>query len=108
MSDYMLLYSTFANRTEALSMARRLLENRLIACANIHEGVSSFYRWEGKIAEEEEVALYAKTTKNQIETAIAFIKQHHSYELPCIIATPITQGFMPYLTWIGEETKDQG
>lgn len=104
MMEIWLVYSTFPHRAEALSAARALVESRLAACVNIDENVTSVYRWEGEIQEEKEVALSAKTTKENVAKTIAALKSLHSYQVPCIIAYPIAEGFPPFLQWIAEET----
>lgn len=104
MSDIWMVYSTFAKKDEAVSIARQLLEARLVACANIHDGVTSLYRWEGAIREESEAVLVAKTHRRQLQPAMEMVKRLHSYALPCIIAYPIEGGYPPYLKWIEDET----
>lgn len=95
-----LLYSTFGSAQEALSVARKLVEEKLVACANIHSGVTSVYSWEGKVEEAPETVLIAKTTAEKLESAIDAVKRLHSYELPCIIACPIEAGHPPFLQWV--------
>jgi periplasmic divalent cation tolerance protein len=103
MAEIWLIYSTFAHDDEAVSIARALLDAKLIACANIHAGVTSLYRWEGEIKQEKEVGLTAKTDRAHVDAAMALIKKHHSYTLPCIVATPVTLGFAPFLEWVSQE-----
>lgn len=98
------LYSTFPNRAEAISMAQGLLEKRLIACANLYDNVTSLYRWQGGIQQESEVVLIAKTGKAKLDAAIDFIKGNHSYQLPCVIACPVAKGAVPFLQWVADET----
>ncbi len=98
------LYSTFARREEAISAARALVEAGLVACANILPGAVSLYRWEGKIAEESEVVMIAKTRTGQLPKAIETLKTLHPYSLPCITAWPITAGQADYLAWVSNET----
>ncbi len=104
MAEIWLLCSTFPSEKEALFAARHLLEKRLIACANIHNHVTSLYRWEGAVTEGTEAVLIAKTREELVPEAIAAVKNLHSYQLPCIIAYPIKAGFPPFLQWIAEET----
>lgn len=99
-----ILYMTFPSKAEAVAAGRALAEERLIACANIHEGVTSLYRWEGAVRQEEETVLTAKTSRAKLEGAMAAAKRLHSYRTPCIIAYPIAEGFPPYLQWIADET----
>ena len=98
------LYSTFPSQAEALSVARMLVEKRLVACANILENMVSVYRWQGGIQQEPEVALFAKTTKDNVKAAIEAIKNQHSYQLPCIVAYPVSEGFTPFMQWVVNET----
>ena len=105
MADIWLLYSTFPDREEALSVARHLVERQLAACVEIHAPMLSVYRWEGKMHEEQEVALTAKTGKAKVDMAIAAIKSMHSYQLPCITASPVEKGFAPFLQWVADETR---
>ncbi|NBX02843.1 MAG: divalent-cation tolerance protein CutA [Alphaproteobacteria bacterium] len=104
MTDFRLVYSTFSHREEAISVARKLLKERLIACANVTAAGDSLYRWEGKIESASEAVLLAKTTTSSVQKTIARIKELHSYELPCIITMPIESGFAPFLSWIEQET----
>lgn len=99
-----LVYSTFPTREEALFAARALVEERLAACAHVQSGVTSVYRWEGQMQQEEEAVLTLKTGTQRLEPAMARIKALHSYTLPCIVAFPLTQGFTPYFDWVKAET----
>jgi periplasmic divalent cation tolerance protein len=102
--DIWVVYSTFGTREEALSVAQILLEKRLIACANLYDNTVSLYRWEGAIAKEQEVVMMAKTTGEQLQPAMDAIKSLHSYQLPCITAYPVAEGFPPFLQWVRDET----
>jgi periplasmic divalent cation tolerance protein len=104
MTDIYLLYSTFPNRSEAIFIAGKLLEKRLVACANVHDGVTSLYRWEGEMRQESEAVMVAKTSAGQLAAAMECIKSHHSYDVPCITAWPVEKGFPPFLKWVADET----
>ena len=99
------VYITFPNREEAIFVTGQLLEQRLIACANLHGPVLSLYRWEGSIKQEAEMITIAKTTDRQLGALIAAVKNLHSYELPCIIAHRVADGLPPFLQWIKDETS---
>lgn len=103
MNEIWLLYSTFPNKEKALSVAHELLDQRLIACANIIDQVSSVYRWEGHVQQEPEVVMMAKTVKDKVNRALDTIKQLHPYQLPCITAYEVGGGFTPFLRWVAEE-----
>ncbi|MDE3015826.1 MAG: divalent-cation tolerance protein CutA [Pseudomonadota bacterium] len=105
MTKIWLLYSIFPDREKAFSAARALLDESLIACANVQDGVTSLYRWQGDIRQDSETALIAKTRREKVEAATARLKELHPYELPCIIAWPAHKGFAPFLRWVEKETN---
>lgn len=99
-----LVYLTAPNRDAALIIARALLEERLIACANVMDGATSLYWWEGKIEEAREAVMIAKTTSQNISEVISKVKELHDYSCPCIVALPIEAGNPDFLQWIKSET----
>lgn len=99
-----MLYVTAPDRATALVLARALLEERLIACANVIEGAVSLYRWEGRIEEAAEAVLIGKTTAERMPAVIARIKERHPYSCPCVVALPIIDGNPEFLRWIRAET----
>jgi periplasmic divalent cation tolerance protein len=105
MTDIWLVYSTFPNRAEALSVARQLVEKHAVACVDVVDGITSVYRWQAEIQQESEVALIAKTSGHALNTAIELIKSLHSYDMPCVTAWPIEAGHLPFLSWVQEKTS---
>lgn len=103
MSDIFAIYSTFGSEQEAFLVASTLVEKHLVACANVHGGITSFYRWEGRLETASEVVLIAKTTAEKLGSAIDEVKRLHSYQVPCIIALPVGAGFVPFLQWVKDE-----
>jgi periplasmic divalent cation tolerance protein len=99
------VYITAPDQKTALAIARTLVEERLAACANLLGPITSVYRWEGRVHEEGEVALIAKTSDDRLPALIARVKAIHPYQVPCIVAWPIAAGHQPYLDWISAETK---
>ncbi|MCX7021977.1 MAG: divalent-cation tolerance protein CutA [bacterium] len=98
------MYITCADAAEAKEIARALIVERLAACANILPGVRSVYRWIGKIEEAAEVVVIAKTRARLVDALTERVKALHSYEVPCIVALPITEGNREFLGWIEKET----
>jgi len=98
--DYTLIMVTASSREEAEKIATRLLERKLIACANILGPVSSRFWWQGKIDSAEEYMIFMKTKRELFDQVADNVKQLHSYEVPEIIALPIVEGAKPYLEWI--------
>jgi len=99
-----LLYVTAGDAEEAATIGRALVEERLVACANVIPGVRSIYRWEGAMCDEKEVVLIVKTEESRAQATIARIKALHSYDLPAVVVLPITDGNADFLQWIKRET----
>ncbi len=104
MSAASVLYTTCPSREEGLLIARTLVEEHLVACANLWEGVTSVYRWEGEVQQDSEVVVLFKTKADLIDEATQRIRELHSYECPCVTAWPISGGNESYLDWIASET----
>ena len=97
---YIVVLITAKDKKEAEKIARGLLEAKLIACANIVEGVQSLFWWQGKIDSSKEVYLVLKTKKILFKKVLNQVKSLHSYQTPEIIALPIVAGSDDYLGWI--------
>ncbi|MFL6417043.1 MAG: divalent-cation tolerance protein CutA [Bryobacteraceae bacterium] len=104
MSDYVVLFCTCCNETEARQIAEALVESRLAACVNLLRGIQSVYRWEGQVETAHEVLLIVKSRAEHFDALQTRITELHSYTIPEIIALPITAGSEKYLNWIREET----
>ena len=102
MADYLLVFSTFANRAEAEAVAAELVDRRLVACAQISAPVLSVYRWQGNTERTEETTLSLKTRRDRYPEVEAALLELHPYETPEIIAVPIVAGSPSYLQWIDE------
>lgn len=99
-----IVYMTARNQAEARKIARALLSARLAACVNILGPIRSLYRWKGRLADDREVALIAKTRADNTDALIRKVRSVHSYEVPCVVTVPILSGNPPFLKWIGQET----
>jgi len=97
---------TCGNRREAEKITDVLVTNRLIACGNILSNVTSIFRWDDRITNEEEVLVIAKTHKSRFDQLLHKVKKMHSYSTPEVIGLPIVAGSAEYLNWIVEETSD--
>lgn len=105
-SQALLVLTTLPDRDSARSLAASLVEQRLAACVNLLAGCTSLYRWQGKVEEATEVPLLMKTTVARYAALEAAIRAAHPYELPEVVAVPVTRGLPAYLKWIDEETRD--
>lgn len=99
------IYITTKDKTEARSIAKTLLEEQLIACANMLDGMESMYRWKGAIVEDHECVLILKTPYHNVPQITKRVKELHSYEVPCVISLTMTEqeGNAEYLDWIEQE-----
>lgn len=91
---------TASSKEEAKKIAKSLLEDKLIACANIIDKVDSLYWWEDQIQEDSEVSIIAKTHKSRFDEINTKVKSLHSYSCPCVIALPITDANPDYAKWL--------
>lgn len=100
-----LVYAITANLDEARKIGRKLVEKRLVACANIVSKIDSIYWWKGEICQGEEALLFLKTTSEKVEEVVKAIKELHSYEVPAISYFKIAGGNPDFLRWISEEVR---
>ena len=106
MSDELLLLQTsLADKDEAETMAAALVEARFAACVQIAGPVRSVYRWQGQVEHQHEFVLSAKIRRTRYDEVATWLKDHHSYSLPEIIAVPICQVESAYLNWALGETQ---
>ncbi|HET8899006.1 MAG TPA: divalent-cation tolerance protein CutA [Rhodanobacteraceae bacterium] len=98
-------FSTCPDASSATHLARALVEEGLAACVNQLPGVTSTYRWQGEVHEDTEVLLLIKTTAGRFADLDARLRELHPYELPELIAWPISDGNADYLAWLGQATR---
>ena len=98
----LLAHTTCADAAVAERLARALVEAHLAACVSIGPEIRSVYPWEGKIASEGEVALLIKTSAAVLPALKRFVVEHHDYDVPELLVTPVIDGHPPYLQWAAE------
>ena len=99
MKKYCLIETTFKKISEAKKMAKILLKNKLIACAQIST-IESLYSWNGKAVNEKEFLLSLKTKIGFYGDIEKIIINNHSYDLPQIVMMPISNGSKLYFEWL--------
>lgn len=104
-SDFCFVYMTAGSVDEARMIGEVLVAERLAACVNMIEGMTSIYRWEDEIRRDAEIVMIAKTTKDQVDPLSERVRTLHSYECPCIVALPVEGGNQAFLNWINEQIK---
>ncbi len=87
----------------ARELGRRLVEERLAACANIVPGLRSIFRWKGEVRDESEVLLVLKTTRSVVGALVERAASLHPYDVPEVLALPVVEGYRPYLDWVRSE-----
>lgn len=101
----MLVYMTAKDGMEAKKIAAALLEKKLIACANIIDGVTSMYEWNGQMCEEGEAVVIMKSSERLFEELKSAVLSLHSYEVPALVGVKIDAGHEPFLSWVRSQTK---
>lgn len=99
-TDFIIVLVTCKDKAEAEKISQTLLEEKLIACANIISPVSSCFLWQGKIDEAEECLVVMKSRADLFVELSRRVKALHSYEVPEILALPIVEGSGDYLAWM--------
>jgi periplasmic divalent cation tolerance protein len=95
---------TCPNRAVGESIGRILVEERLAACANLIPGLTSIYRWQGRVHRDREVLLVIKARRRQFRRLADRVASLHPYDTPQIVALPIVAGAERYLAWLAEST----
>ena len=103
-AEVLLVLTQVPDRACAEAMASALIEARLAACVSIGAPVDSLYHWRGKIETAKETPIAVKTSVARYPEVEAAIRARHPYELPEILAVPVSCGLAPYLGWVVDET----
>lgn len=107
-SQPMIVFITAPSKEIGHQIAAMLVEKKLAACVNLVGPIRSIYTWEGKICDDEEILLIAKSRAGLIESdLIPAVQAVHPYQIPEIIALPVVAGLHSYLNWIVNETSEE-
>jgi len=91
----------------AKRIAHVLVEEYLAACVNLGAPCLSMYMWQGTLEGTEEVPLLMKTTRGRLPALAARLRQLHPYEVPELLALPVSGGLNSYMEWVREQTRQQ-
>ena len=100
--------TTWPDQAAANRAAATLVAERLAACAQVQGPIQSTYAWKGAIEQGQEWYCHLKTTAERLPALQRRIRELHPYEVPEVIAWPITGGEQSYLEWIRTEVGDSG
>ena len=103
--DCLLVYITVPDRAAAESISQALVSERLAACANIVDSVTSLYWWQGVLEGSSECVCILKTTRDRYGALEVRARELHAYDVPCIVALPIVCGNADFFDWIRAETR---
>ena len=106
--DPRFIYITTSNRDEAIRIGKQIVRERLAACANVIDSMTSCYWWDGEVQEDTEAVLILKTTSDRVHAIVDQVKSLHSYDVPCVVSLKIEGGNRDYLEWIATETVRRG
>ena len=101
-NQFIVVFITARDAEEAKKISTALVDQRLIACANVVSGVQSIFSWQGKIDQADEVLMILKTKKSVFSKLVKTVKSLHSYDVSEIIALPILAGSRDYLEWVNQ------
>ena len=100
MKNIKFFYITASNAKEAKQISKKLLDKKLIACANVINNVNSYFVWKNKVENSKEIIICGKTVSKNQTKIIQIVKSLHSYSVPCVIFFDIKNGNKDFLQWI--------
>lgn len=102
--EAILVLCTAPDADVAADLGKRLVDDKLAACVNMIPGLRSFFFWDGKVQDENEVQLLIKTRRPLLSAVEAAIGKHHPYDVPEILAIDVADGSRAYLEWLVAQT----
>lgn len=106
--EVLLAWVPCPDEATALRIAEAAVDSRTAACGNILPGVTSVYRWEGRLRRDAETLLVLKTTAARRAALTDLVTGLHPYELPAVSFLPVVAGHGPFLDWVASETTGAG
>jgi periplasmic divalent cation tolerance protein len=104
-NEVALIYAVFPTAGEGHDACRKLLNERLIACANRLPLVISHFRWEGEIEAKEEHPVIFKTSPGKARAAMERIAALHRYQVPAVIELSVAPALPAFAQWVDTETS---
>ena len=105
MKNHITVFTTVSSKQEAKKISRGLVEKKLAYCVNTIPSIQSTYHWDGKLCVDDELLLIIKTKEEKFSTLKDWVLENHSYDIPEVIAIPISHGSSDYLKcidgWVG-------
>ena len=108
MTEVLIVFTAFASEADAARVARTLVEERLVACANLLPGARSIYRWRAAVKDEREVVVLMKTRKQDWTALVSRLHELHPYDTPECVAVRVAAGAPKYMAWLDEALAPEG
>jgi periplasmic divalent cation tolerance protein len=105
MPTHAVVTTTVDSQAAADALARAVVEARAAACAQVVGPITSTYWWDGEVTTGQEWQVVCKTTADAVDRLTEVIRARHTYEVPEIVAVPVTGGNQDYLRWVTDETR---
>lgn len=105
MTEILVALCSCPDEAVAHRLARDLVRLRLAACVNIVPKIRSIYRWNDEVQDEGESLMVMKTTRVAYAELQSWLQQNHPYDIPEVLALPVTAGSAGYLDWVLNETE---
>lgn len=105
-ADHVIVATTTDSEDAARALAAGVVDAHLGACAQIVGPITSVYRWEGAIETAQEWRVEVKSAADRVDALVKHLTEHHTYDVPEVIVTPITSGHAEYLSWLVSETRE--
>jgi periplasmic divalent cation tolerance protein len=103
--DVRIVLTTIGSDTDAVALARTLVDEQLAACVNVLPSMVSIYRWKGSVEQDKEQQIVIKTSSGRLPALEARLRQLHPYELPEFLVLDVAGGGAAYLAWVGEAVE---
>ena len=107
-SEFVVVLVTAGSTEEAERIGRALVTEQLAGCVNVVGPIRSIYRWQGAVEDAEERLLIIKARAADLAALEARVRALHSYDVPEVLALPVTAGSEDYLAWLAGATVRGG
>jgi periplasmic divalent cation tolerance protein len=106
--DVVVVLVTVPDSDTGRALAQQVVEARLAACGSLIPGLTSVYRWEGRVQQDPDALIIFKTTAGRLPALKKTVVAHHPYEVPELLVLPTIHGHLPYLEWVRNEVGEPG
>ena len=102
----LVVLTTLGSPDAARTLVQQLVDERVVACGTIVPRVTSVYRWQGEVATDDETLVLLKTVRGRWPALVRAVEARHPYDVPELLALPVTDGLPAYLAWLTAETTE--